>query len=438
MGRLLMISHQYPPLVSIATVRLLRFLRHLGSEGWMVDLITARPERYRVRDVLEVPQGIPGVRVFRESCLPEVDTAVQRKTTWLGDGVTERLRKWKSLRTTSRVVREWIPVISEPLSWQWAATRVGRRLMEADRYDCLYSSSGPLAPHRAAASLARRSGVPWVAEFRDAVVENPYHPKPTLLHLRYFLSQEARIVGEASGVVVTTRTHADLLRLRYGDGKRITVIPNGYDPVEYGPDEGGLPDRFTLIHGGNLYGSRSIQPLLLGWREWLRDRSDQSPRPMLLFYGRAFNLDLSRFLMDHELTDTVKIMGVQRHQEVLAAMKRAHASVVIKSAGDRIHIPGKLYEGLGSGRPVLLLGPPSEASELVEGLRAGVWVESTEPRAIARALDCLASWPAGALAGREDYRADNLARRLARFLEETAKVRVSVANPPLARVGAGR
>jgi glycosyltransferase involved in cell wall biosynthesis len=84
----------------------------------------------------------------------------------------------------------------------------------------------------------------------------------------------------------------------------------------------------------------------------------------------------------------VRLRGYMPHQEAIAAMRRADVLVLIKHVEPRYRglIPGKLYEYMGAGRPILALVPECEAADLV---RAGKWGEVAppdDPDAIAAAL----------------------------------------------------
>jgi glycosyltransferase involved in cell wall biosynthesis len=52
-------------------------------------------------------------------------------------------------------------------------------------------------------------------------------------------------------------------------------------------------------------------------------------------------------------------------------------------------IPSKIFEAMGMGLPILLVSPPGEAREIVEGEGAGAWVPAGAPDALAAAVRAL-------------------------------------------------
>ena len=418
MSRVLVVSYHFPPMLSMASVRIQRFVRSLGEHGWGADVLTARPSRYPLQDSA-LARGIPaGVGVFREaaSAVPAgmagdaPPTAPRRARPSLHpQGIAKRC---------AEKFRQWAPWASEPNAWRRQAERVGRGIVAGGGYDVIFSSSGPQASHAVAARLARLGGLPWVAEFRDALVDSPYLHAPTGWHRRYHRKREGRVVRGASAVVVTSGAHQASLRQRYGAGLCVRVITNAYDPREYPGEDTPRPSRFVLSYAGSLYGARSIVPLLRGWRAWLDRPETARWRPLLQILGESFNADLAALIREMDLADTVAYHGPRSHAEVLGELARSSAVLVVKSPHDRIHIPGKIYESIGAGRPVLLLGPDSEAAGLLQRFDLGVVVSSPEPADIAGGLEAIAARSARPVTPPAEYRLDRQTARLVAVLEE--------------------
>ena len=72
-------------------------------------------------------------------------------------------------------------------------------------------------------------------------------------------------------------------------------------------------------------------------------------------------------------------------------MRRASALVILQG-GTAMAIPGKLYEYLAAGRPLLALGEPGEMTQLVQAHRLGVTAPPGDVTEIERALATLLAW----------------------------------------------
>jgi glycosyltransferase involved in cell wall biosynthesis len=89
------------------------------------------------------------------------------------------------------------------------------------------------------------------------------------------------------------------------------------------------------------------------------------------------------------LSDVVRFEDSRPHREILEMEAGADALLLIKhrSPGFRDLIPGKLYEYMGAGRPVIAVVPESPAAELVRGLGLGWTAPPGDAERIAAALE---------------------------------------------------
>ena len=110
-----------------------------------------------------------------------------------------------------------------------------------------------------ALAVKRLTGVPWVADFRDAWTLNP---EGAHLYGRLSTRLERAVVRNADRFVVVDDSVG--IRDVPGDDPRCVVIRNGVDtddlPTLAAPTDG---SRFRLAHVGMLYGERNAAPF---WR----------------------------------------------------------------------------------------------------------------------------------------------------------------------------
>src|SRR5439155_3936660 len=112
--------------------------------------------------------------------------------------------------------------------------------------------------HLIALILARASGLPWVADFRDPWFEDPPEPGapagPVYMWSNRLL--ERRVMERCAHVVTSTVHLCDALRERYTHlpADKFTAILNGYDEADFAahtepPVRG---DRFVVVHAGSI------------------------------------------------------------------------------------------------------------------------------------------------------------------------------------------
>jgi hypothetical protein len=130
------------------------------------------------------------------------------------------------------------------------------------------------------------------------------------------------------------------------------------------------------------------------------------------------------------LSGVVSFRDTVAHAETLKIERSSHILVLIKHANPLYDglVPGKLYEYIGVGRPILALAPEGEAASIVRRHRRGEVVPHDDPARIAAALGAMyGGFAAGTLDSAydlspvADYRRDVLAGKLAGRLDALAR-----------------
>ena len=88
------------------------------------------------------------------------------------------------------------------------------------------------------------------------------------------------------------------------------------------------------------------------------------------------------------LSDVVSFRDTAPHAETLKIERASHILVLIKHMNPLYDglVPGKLYEYIGVGRPILAVAPEGEAASIVRRHRRGEVVPHDDPGKIADAL----------------------------------------------------
>ncbi len=257
---------------------------------------------------------------------------------------------------------------------------------------CCTAHPSPRRPIWAALIVHRLTGIPWVADFRDAWTLNLFGPasvgRGPLGEASVRLERAA--VAHASYVTVVDESF-DVLDLGRDDPRRV-VIRNGIDPDDLAAFEqpSDSSERFRLSHVGTLYGSRDAAPVFAAIRDLVRRGRLDRDRFEVRLVGHAN-------LRDSDLDSLpVSRLDYVDHERAMAEMADASALLFYQPPSNR-GSSGKIYEYLASGRPVLCIADPANlAYRLVEDLGAGVCADASDGAAISRAIEELVgSWDTG-------------------------------------------
>ena len=367
MKRLLVMAYFYPPLAGGGVHRVLSFTRWLPQHGWACTVVCAGEHDYWVRDEslrAHIPAGTEVLRVPGGSAL----SALLRVRAANTQG-----RRSSAGFAALRSLSDWFLLPDSYAGWSRRARAAAEQRIAAGGIDAILSSSPPDSVHLAAADVVRATSLPWVADFRDPWVGSHFRTPPTAWHAARHAAMEARVTGGASLVLAASRTHHDLLAARASARPaRLLYLPNGFEPaavVRRG--EAFDPGVFRVAFTGTLSLMEDAGTLLAAVHEMLRREPAARRRLRVDLAGPYDNEWLARAAA-LGLTDVVRLPGPVAHEDSRALQRAADVLLLWKPHGEgyRTMVPGKLYEYLDSGRPVIALLPErDEAAVLIE--RAG-------------------------------------------------------------------
>jgi glycosyltransferase involved in cell wall biosynthesis len=453
----LFVAFFFPPLGGGGVQRSLKFVRYLPTCGWQPRVLAAESDYWMLDEALlaEVPPGTPVLRVAFGG---------HRLIAMGGRGGTRSRAATRFLRGLSR----FFLVPDAYVGWSRRAAQVAEG--EIARHPCalLFTTSSPDSAHLLGRRVKRATGLPWVADFRDPWTGRLAYAPPTPLHHRVHLALEGSCLREADAVVVTTpETRDDFLSRHRGlDPAKFRVIANGFDEEDFTaasaePAAGAcawIPaDGFPVLHAGQLNLDRPLGPFLAGlrlYRERALGRSSvaapgnaarggegsahgDAREAMAFLLGPCYDSHRAE-VKAAGLADVVRFLPGRTHRDAVTAMLSARVLLLLEQDSDRgrLVLPGKAFEYLRAGRPILAVVPrDGAAARFVRETGAGIAVDPSSPAEIAeglaRLLDGVAgSCPTAASAARYERRA--LTAELARIFDTVLAARSPQRDGPTA------
>ncbi len=345
-------------------------------------------------------------------------------------GASRRLRILRKL--TIGWNRVWAVLLypDTTVAWMPFACWAGWRAHRRKRVDIVFSSALPITAHMAGGMVAKLTRRPWVADFRDPWIGNPFTARPGRLKRWLQRRTERGVVKRAARVVFAMDLLREMYVERYPEyADKFVFIPNGYDradlvEIEPAPYE---PGRFHLLFAGSLYRPQELDAFLGGVEVLVKRRPDMRGRLKVHFVGRVNEANSrtgAEFSRPERLGDMISFEGFVPRNVALARMAGADALLQLMpdEPGTRMFVGGKLLEYLAMDRPIFVVMPHGEGRQLVDSLPAGRSAD-VEPASVADALERLvddppAKGPADP-AGRFDR--VNLTAELGRLFDEVAE-----------------
>lgn len=399
--------------------RFVRYLRELGYEPIVITGPGTASGRWTPADATLVDEVPADVEVHRVPA-PEPPQ----------EGRTEQLERW--LRVPSPWSRWWID----------GAAGVGRTA--GARADLVYTWMQPYQTAAAGARLARRLGKPWVADLGDPWAFDEMIAYPTRLHRRLEARRMRSLLGRADAVVMSTPEAVRRVVDAFPDfrAKHVRAIPNGYEPADFaGPVPPRPDDRFRIVHTGYLHTElglryrrfglvrrvlggtvegvdvlpRSHVYLLPAIEQLLDRRPELRGRIEVVLAGVLSAADLEIATK----YDFVTTPGYVTHGDAVELMRTADLLFLPMheiAHGRATIVPGKAYEYLAAGVPILAAVPDGDVRDVLAAGQATFCrprdVESMS-RAVEHALGARPAPPTGSTDGIERYSYPRLAAELA-------------------------
>ena len=425
MKTLLIITYDFPP--SLAGVRrILKWIRYLPEFGWTCSVLTVK----RVRSIHEDPSPLPwlmkmNVPVFRCGSLDPFRLAEKFSPGKKGRE-KEPISNRSGSKTLMNFLRHWIFIPDDRCGWIPFAALKGLGLVRKIKPDAILTTCYPHSTHLVGLFLKRFTGIPWLADFRDAWTQNPvFYKPPTPIHGFLQKHLEKSVARRCDILLTVSEPITDHFRrlLPRGKGKMHTLT-NGYDEEDFASLEPHPAEKFTLVYTGTLYGN----PAPLFFIEALRSLLDEHPAWRddfdIRFYG-SVEQSLMEKITKSGLEKNVHVEGFRSYGESLRCQVDAGLLLLFIAPGPNaeVTVTQKAFEYLRSGRPILAMIPEGACRKILEDLREKDIVHPTDKEGIKNRLeDLYKKWKAGRLAaperkGIEIYERRNLTRRLASLLE---------------------
>jgi glycosyltransferase involved in cell wall biosynthesis len=370
MKRVLLIAYHYPPARgSSGLQRTLKFSRYLQEFGWSPSVLTVAPRAHPLVGNDQMGEIPPDVEVARSFAL---DTA--RHLSFKGS------------------YPRWLASPDRWASWHWRGVPIGLSMVRRLGIDVLWSTYPIATAHKIGLSLHRRSGRPWIADFRDSMTEENYPADPDVR--RVFRTLEKQVIERSAFSVFTTPGTVRMYQERYPNvaPQRMRIIENGYDEENFATAERKLPAAptsggsgrpatsrqtggpITLVHSGILYPSERDPTAFLGALQDLKRSGVVSVKRLkVVLRATGHDAHIARLIAQFDVADLVELAPSVAYVDALAETLSADGLLLFQAANCNHQIPAKLYEYLRAGRPILAL--TDSAGDTAATLR-GAGVES--------------------------------------------------------------
>jgi glycosyltransferase involved in cell wall biosynthesis len=406
MTTVLFLAYYFPPVGGSGVQRALRFVQYLPSYGFLPIVVSgpAAPKDHWAPTDASLSVLVPSdVAVHRVSMAnPRSD-----------DALLGRLRRWLALE--SAFGKWWIP----------AAVDLGCRV--GNEADLILATMSPFESGQAARQLSQRLGIPWIADLRDPWALDDIQIYPSLFHRNREMSRMEHVLSTASLIIMNTDAATAALKNAFPSlrDKGILTITNGFDQGDFAYRVPPRSDfKFRIVHSGGMFTdsgmqlqrrsfyrflggvekgvnilTRSPKVLLEAVDRWFRQCPEIKNDIEIIFAGTTTQEDRN-VAGTSPISQCIRFTGFVSHRESLSLIRTADLLFLpmhnLPPGTPCRSVPGKAFEYMASGRPILAAVPDGDAREFLSQCGTGLISRPDDVAGMVKVLDLVyASWKAG-------------------------------------------
>ncbi|MBZ5580622.1 MAG: glycosyltransferase [Acidobacteriia bacterium] len=343
-AEVILIAYHFPPDPAIGGARPYRFYKYLKRAGRRCHVITAAPQA--------------------DGAAPDIHFVPDPTAAFWASPVKRRLPLKAQIE---RAVRKYA-LPDTGMAWALDAARGCREILRRNpgRRFVVFSSYPPAGSLLAGFLTALRQNIPWIADFRDPLVNFDAARFP--LASPVFFGLRAVTARTAGAIVANTGPLAEQWAEAFPRRKpKIHAIWNGFDAEERSSARP-IPERpyRLLVHAGVLYVGRNPNLILESLARLRAKCAETRGIRMLLVgcvgYNSGLDQELCRRGVQEEWLD-FRPDNIPRDQA--RQISEEADFLLLLQPQSKVQVPGKLFEYLAIGRPILAVAPPSSAAEYI-------------------------------------------------------------------------
>lgn len=421
--RVLIITYYWPPSGGSGVQRWLKFAKFLPESGWEPVIFTPENPDFDLKDeslLEEIPKDLEVLKFPIWEPYQILDFLRDKQDTHAGRVLEQK--ELSFVESSAVWLRANLTIPDPRIFWVKPSVKFLTDLVQKGQFDAVITTGPPHSMHLIGRNLKRNTGIKWLADFRDPWTQWEFLDK---LPMQDWVRKkhdrlEQSVLKEADVITTISPTfQADLETL---SGRKIDLITNGFD-------EDDIPADFTqkerkkgelhLLYTGVIDSIRNPMPLIYAMKEeFVNEKANVS----LTFVGNVSDQVKSEVAANEWMSTHIHFKGYVSHREVFDYYQNADALVLIltNTKNARGNIPGKLFEYLATGLPILAIGDSKgDSAKIIKSAKAGTVLKHRKHVKIQIALRKLFEGDTASTKSAEidQYSRKNLSIQLAKLLD---------------------
>lgn len=356
----LIITYYWPPSGGVGVQRWLKFVKYLRHYGWEPVVYTPEnPESHFDDESLfaDIPEGITVIKskIWEPYNIYKFLTGSRGKK--MGIGFASQGKKKGLIHSLLVWLRGNLLIPDARRFWVKPSVKLLAKYISENPVDVIITTGPPQSMHLIGKKLSAKTGIPWVADFRDPWTKIYFYNELKLGRIAHRINQnlEKKVVSTADSVIVVSeQMKREFLPLK---PRRIEVITNGFDDADLS-DVIKFSEKFTISHVGTI--SPSSNPVAL-WSALSKLCSQDSffKNDLRIHLAGQVDMNVLNSIDSEGLMDNLILQEYIPHHEALEIQRNSHILLLVLSTSPSAKgiITGKIFEYLAARKPIVAVGP---------------------------------------------------------------------------------
>ncbi len=377
--KILIVTYYWPPSGGSGVQRWLKFVKYLSRQGWEPVVFTPENPSFTIHDPSLDKDVPPSTEVLRFPIWEpyRLFFLIQK---WLG----KQPGKASDFITTGKkgffqAMSAWIRgnffIPDARIFWVKPSVVFLSDFIKQHKVGRVVTTGPPHSLHLIGLALKKRiPSIQWIADFRD-----PWSEWDLLdnLSLTAWASSrhrhlEQRVLANADKVITIAPYHVG--RLEAISGRKVNLITNGFDDEDFEGLQHVPNQRFTIRHIGIVDELREPRPVMQAIKVMLESHLAISDKLHVEFIGNV-NISFKTWVQeDSLLSEITSFTDPLPHDELIKVYGHTDLQLLVlaHTAIAPGNLPGKFFEYLASGNPILAIGPTNgDAAQVLKETAAG-------------------------------------------------------------------
>lgn len=377
MKKVLIITYYWPPSGGAGVQRWLKFVKYLRNYGWEPVVFTVANGEFPEQDnslLKDIPKNLEVIKVpIKEPYVIYKLLTGRKKGEKIHAGFLTEKKKKSWLQDFAVWVRGNFFIPDARMLWIKPSVKELQQWLNTNTVDAIASTGPPHTCHLIAMQLKDKTGLPWLADFRDPWTNIDFYKDLKLT--RWADSKhhllEKNVITKADAVVTVGKTMQEEFASQFN--RKIECITNGYDEEDVAETAQSTDKQFSIAHVGTMVKTRNPESLWKALQQLLKEEPSLKEHLQIKLVGKV-DAVVNSSLENNGLLPFVYRIDYIPHDEVVRVQQQSQLLLLVvnNTPNAKGVLTGKLFEYLAAKRPILCIGPTDgDAATIINETQSG-------------------------------------------------------------------